>query len=79
MFVEMGRRIKQTPEDSTAALEIQQRDVKVVHPTTVPSATVQSLQRYFPSVCCVFIKVHARPFSNGSNALFGSASKPTYF
>ena len=38
--------IKQAPEDSTAALEIQQRDVKVVHPTRVPSATVQSSQRY---------------------------------
>ena len=43
---EGGVIIKQAPEDSTAALEIQQRDVKVVHPTTVPSATVQSSQRY---------------------------------
>ena len=38
--------IKQGLEDSTAALEIQQRDGTVVHPTRVPSATVQSSQRY---------------------------------
>ena len=43
---EGGVIIKQALEDSTAALEIQQRDATVVHPTTVPSATVQSLQRY---------------------------------
>ena len=30
--------IKQTLEDSTAALELQQRDATVVHPTRVPSA-----------------------------------------
>ena len=38
--------IKQALEDSTAALGIQQRDATVVHPTRVPSATVQSSQRY---------------------------------
>ena len=37
MLIEMERgvSIKQAPEDSTAALEIQQRDVKVIHPTMV--------------------------------------------
>ena len=63
--------IKQALEDSTAALEIQQRDPTVVHPTRVPSATVQSSQRYTLSflselysslqfslcVCSLFIKV----------------------
>ena len=34
--------IKQALEDSTAALEIQQRDATVVHPTRVPSATVHA-------------------------------------
>ena len=60
--------IKQALEDSTAALEIQQRDPTVVHPTRVPSATVQSSQRYtlsflseytvaysFPCVCVVYL------------------------
>ena len=87
--------IKQALEDSTAALEIQQRDPTVVHPTRVPSATVQSSQRYTLSflselysslqfslcVCSLFIKVLPKDIVSfgGSNALFGSASKPTYF
>ena len=86
--------IKQGLEDSTAALEIRQRDATVVHPTRVPSATVQSSQRYTLSilselysslqfslcVCSLFIKVLPKVLCpGGSNALFGSASKPTYF
>ena len=84
--------IKQAPEDSTAALEIQQRDVKLF---TLPQCHLllfkacrgtnsflskSYIVAYVFLVCvCVFIKVLARPFSNGSNAHFGSASKSTYF
>ena len=85
--------IKQAPEDSTAALEIQQRDVKLF---TLPEChlllfkacrgTHSFLSKsyivayvFLVCVCSVFIKVLARPFSNGSNAHFGSASKSTYF
>ena len=39
---EGGVVIKQALEDSTAALEIQQRDATVVHPTRKPSATVHA-------------------------------------
>ena len=69
---EGGVVIKQTLEDSTAALEIQQRDPTVVHPTRVPSATVHAklaeytlsfLSELYSSlqfslcVCSLFIKV----------------------